>query len=332
MAVFILLSLLLVSILLLGRQFAPRAPREDAPWPLLAKALLSPREQEFHKLLVGLYPQHFVFAQVALSQLIDVRPGTANRLSIRNQFSQLVADFVLCGRDFSIALVIELDDPTHAAPDRQDADRRKTRAIEAAGMRLVRIPAGPLPQIAELRRMIQGSMGQPPQVAAAPTSTVARIKPAVGYALVGILVLCGCVTLYLRPPNSVSAPVPPARVIIPPAPVPSPPPTPATPSIPLRATPSDSSASSQQAEQKQLEAERASTAQQAHAALERRRQAAWAAYYQVPASCEHPPDWADQVECGNQYIRAKREFDKRWQSQLNPALSVAAANTATIQQ
>jgi Protein of unknown function (DUF2726) len=328
----IVLSLLLVSILWLARQFARRAPRADAPWPLVAKALLSPREQEFHKLLVGMYPQHLLFAQVALSQLIDVQPGTANRLSIRNQFSQLVADFVLCGPDFSIALIIELDDSTHAPPDRQDADKRKTRAIEAAGMRLVRIPAGALPQIPELRRMIQGSRGQRPQVAAAPTAKVGRIKPAAGYALIGILALCGCVMLYSRLPNSMSAPVPPARVIRPPAPVPSPPPAAAAPSIPLPAKPSDSSASSQQTEQKQLEAERASAAQQAHAALERRRQAAWAAYYQAPATCEHPPDWAEQVECGNQYIRAKREFDKRWQSQLNLALSVAGANTAIIQQ
>jgi len=42
----------------------------------------------------------------------------------------------------------------------------------------------------------------------------------------------------------------------------------------------------------------------------------WAAYYVAPASCEHPPAWKDQVDCGNQYIRAKREFEQQWQAHI----------------
>ena len=44
-------------------------------------------------------------------------------------------------------------------------------------------------------------------------------------------------------------------------------------------------------------------------------EAAWAAEWQVSSDCEHPVDWDAQVECGNRYIRARRQFESRW-SQL----------------
>jgi len=64
-----------------------------------------------------------------------------------------------------------------------------------------------------------------------------------------------------------------------------------------------------------LDASRALAAQEAADAMAKRKQAAWEAFYKAPATCEHPPAWQDQVECGNEYIRAKREFEKRWEAQ-----------------
>lgn len=49
----------------------------------------------------------------------------------------------------------------------------------------------------------------------------------------------------------------------------------------------------------------------------KRKEAAWNAYYSLPANCEHPPAWKDQVECGNQYIRAKKAFEVQWSTHLN---------------
>jgi hypothetical protein len=46
--------------------------------------------------------------------------------------------------------------------------------------------------------------------------------------------------------------------------------------------------------------------------LQRQKDHAWLAYYSAPSSCEHPVDWKAQVECGNQYMRAKKEFAKQW--------------------
>jgi len=66
---------------------------------------------------------------------------------------------------------------------------------------------------------------------------------------------------------------------------------------------------------RQEQTERALAAKQAAEALAKQEEAAWLAYYKAPASCEHPPAWADQVECGNQYMRAKKAFEQQWQAQ-----------------
>ena len=69
---------------------------ENSHWPVSARAPLTMREQFLYHHLSIMYPEHIILAQVALSQIIDVGPGTPNRQAIRGKFKQLVADFVLC--------------------------------------------------------------------------------------------------------------------------------------------------------------------------------------------------------------------------------------------
>ena len=307
MTLFLALFVLAAVALWVLRAFSPRSTRWDEPWPLMDRALLTAREQDLYRRLEELYPQHRVFAQVALSQLLDVRPGTGNRRAIRNHFSQLVADFVLCRPDFSVAAVIELDDSSHGAIDRQQADGRKTKAVESAGLRLVRIPAGPLPSNDELRELMEAADAVASAAVAVSnptTETAALLKPVLGVVLAALVVVGGWVA-YSR----IIASVPPrmtvpARIAVPPVVV--------RPTVPVAVTPPDAAAV-----QQRLDAARALAAQEAEDALEKRKQAAWAAFYQIPADCEHPAAWADQVECGNQYIRAKRAFEKVWQSRIN---------------
>jgi hypothetical protein len=45
---------------------------------------------------------------------------------------------------------------------------------------------------------------------------------------------------------------------------------------------------------------------------ERLKELAWSRFFVAPAACEKPPTWEFQVECGNRYMRAKREFDAKW--------------------
>ena len=62
-------------------------------WPVHSRVLLSKSEQQLHRRLLQAFPQHLIFSQVALSQLIGLNPGAA--WSTRNRYGQLVADFVI---------------------------------------------------------------------------------------------------------------------------------------------------------------------------------------------------------------------------------------------
>lgn len=64
---------------------------EQNPWPLAPKPILSEREQLLFRRLEAIFPNHRIFVQVALSQLIEVKSGTSDFRSIRNRYSQLVA-------------------------------------------------------------------------------------------------------------------------------------------------------------------------------------------------------------------------------------------------
>ena len=297
-------------------------------WSLRPRPLLTEREQQLYERLVAIFPHHVVLAQVALSQLVEFTPNAANRQSIQNQFFRLVSDFVLCKRDFTVVAVIELDDPTHERADRQSADARKTKALTSAGLRLVRIPAGPVPSHEELQRLIRdndilsdGSFmrSNPPARGLDPES--AAVRRSIVTLVVVAVVIAGGWMMYSQwltrsvprvlgaQPLALMSRLAPAT----PAPVrPGPAPAPPTPGA-IRPT------AAEQADAKRVAAQAVLAAQQAADALAKRKERAWAASYVAPASCEHPPTWKDQVVCGNQYMRAKKEFEQRWQAQQTAA-------------
>ena len=123
-------------------------------WPVAAQPLLSVPEQVLYRRLREAFPDHVVLAQVALSQLIVVRAGPQWQ-AVHNRINRLVADFVVCSPDFTTLLVIELDDRSHGRRDRQDADARKSEALAAAGLRLVRYSVKSMPDVATLRAELE---------------------------------------------------------------------------------------------------------------------------------------------------------------------------------
>jgi hypothetical protein len=73
-----------------------------------------------------------------------------------------------------------------------------------------------------------------------------------------------------------------------------------------------------EAQRAQLETQAAqlradSAAAQAEQQEAARKEAAWRAFFQPKKVCDNPPDFDTQVECGNAYMRAKRDFDARWE-------------------
>jgi hypothetical protein len=126
-------------------------PRSKATrWAVKARLPVSPVEQQLYRRLLDAFPQCIVLSQVAVSQLVIVLPGPGRQVTF-NKISRLVADFVLCAADFEVMHIIELDDSSHAAPHRKNADRNKSEALAAAGYSLVRFQASKLPTVTELR-------------------------------------------------------------------------------------------------------------------------------------------------------------------------------------
>jgi hypothetical protein len=144
-----IIVLIVAALLAIG--FKLIKPRTKATrWAVKARLPVSSVEQQLFRRLVDAFPECIVLCQVAISQLVTVVPGPGRQVAF-NKISRLVADFVLCTAEFSVVHIIELDDSSHAAAHRQNADRNKSEALAAAGFSLVRFQASKLPTVAELK-------------------------------------------------------------------------------------------------------------------------------------------------------------------------------------
>jgi Protein of unknown function (DUF2726) len=249
--------------------------------------------------------------------------------------------------------VIELDDRSHSRADRQAADARKTKALEDAGLRLVRIPAGALPSMEKIQALVDAerqvlvrsripefqrffpaksdlrlandwgrlrtdsSVVGPTDSGGAESRALKLITLKVA---LGVVVFIGGWFFYSQfvpfalqrgfqplagshvPASSAPAIAPltwaPARI--------SPPPLDAEPTA------------EQLAEKKRAQL-------QAATALQKQKDLAWAVFYSAPVLCEHPVDWNAQVECGNQYMRARKLFERRWMGEHASGQATGAA-------
>jgi Protein of unknown function (DUF2726) len=303
-------------------------PLPEEPWPVSARDLLSRREKKLYQTLVALYPDDRLLVQVALSQLISVDRNHPQSESIRARYKQLVADFVLCRSDLSVVAVIELDDRTHAWPKRKAADARKNKALADARIRLVRIPAGRLPSPDTLRALVDAGAvekGAREETLLSLVQTVdihdeasmhawrddsseesREVKRVVLRAVAVAVLLLGGWLIFsqvlpaaikqafqqLADPRVRAASISPKPVAI------------VSPRIPASTVVAGPTAAELAIQRQQ--------SFQATNALQKKKDQAWAAFYTAPASCEHPADWSAQVECGNQYMRAKKVFEQRW--------------------
>jgi hypothetical protein len=316
-------------------------PLPDAPWPVAERSLLSDREQSLYERLLSLYPHHKLFVQVALSQLIEVDRNHPESRSIRARYKQLVADFVLCRPDLSIVAVIELDDRSHENPKRQNADARKTKAVADAGIRLIRIPAGPLPSGNTLRALVEVARTVGPVVreetelrlaeivdtylvdtpmlgerreASAETRELKRIALKM---IVGASFLVGGWFIFSQlVPLAIQQAFQPLAVEHERTSSPAPRSTAET------AEPRPTAAAAERSAAEPPERRQV----QIHATvLQKPKDLAWAAFHAASAACEQPLDWNAQVECGNQYMRAKKRFETQWAVEHGSAVEIPAA-------
>ena len=138
-----------------------RSGREDLPY-VAAPALLTAAERTFYFALRQAVATDFqLFAKVRLGDIIQVERGVAGkrRLVALGRVASKHADFVLCdGRSFATTLVIELDDKSHARPNRQERDRFFDAALRVAGVPLLRVPVRRGYSPDELRQQIEDTL------------------------------------------------------------------------------------------------------------------------------------------------------------------------------
>ena len=125
----------------------------DSAIEVAARRPLSRLEQALYGRLVQALPDHIVLAQVAYSQLLAIRKGVDSR-ALRHRFDRLVADFVVCRKDFVVVAVIELDDRAHDSRQKQQLEQRKAVFLETAGLPLYRMNGADLPDPAAIAQLI----------------------------------------------------------------------------------------------------------------------------------------------------------------------------------
>ena len=134
-------------------------PDFSSKWPYKKrKTLLTVHEQPLYFALRDALPEHLIFAQVQLSQILSVEKGS-NFGTWYGRISRMSIDFVVCNKSTEIIALIELDDSSHNASDRQKADQKKDKACADAGLTIIRWKQ--IPDRNEIRKALGLSREQP---------------------------------------------------------------------------------------------------------------------------------------------------------------------------
>ena len=121
-----------------------RSPKASLPKVHVNKYFVTTAEADFFRVLCTVVGERgHVLAQVSLRQLVwfpgnnQSNPG---RQIWQNKVAAKSLDFVVCDpATLKPKLVVELDEPSHARPDRQARDEDVDRVLEAAGLPVVRV-------------------------------------------------------------------------------------------------------------------------------------------------------------------------------------------------
>ena len=132
------------------QEWKPRSRDVQESWPLASRRVFSEAEQVMYLRLVGALPECIVLAQVQLSRFLYVKKGFSFR-GWNNRIDRLSVDFLVCLKDSTVVAAIELDDPSHDDPARREADARKAKALESAGITLIRWSVDALPTNVDIR-------------------------------------------------------------------------------------------------------------------------------------------------------------------------------------
>ena len=147
----VVVTLIILAALLLALKRGAITFEDPARFPFRANRPLTDREQVLYWRLRRALPDLVVLSQVSLSRFLQVESGH-NQLAWLNRINRMTIDFLVCLPDSTIVAAIELDDASHESGDRIAADLKKAKAIESAGLTLLRYRE--IPSEEELRKAI----------------------------------------------------------------------------------------------------------------------------------------------------------------------------------
>jgi len=148
----LILALVVLAIVGLLQQMRVQPPR---PYQRRGSLLTKAELRFLRALEICLQEQWRIFAMVRLADLLLVSDQIPARQSWQNKINGKHIDFVLCDPDdLTVVLAIELDDPSHHRPDRQERDRFVDQAFLSADLPLLRVPVQSAYDIQALREWI----------------------------------------------------------------------------------------------------------------------------------------------------------------------------------
>lgn len=132
------------------------APGEPLPYVKREWLLDHASEKDFYAVLEKACGEVMgpcrVMVQVQLSRLIEVRAGSGEWQKWRNKIDRKSVDYVVCDAGtLRPRFAVELDGTSHDSARRKERDSFVERALEAAGVKLVRVRTGvSVDEVAEL--------------------------------------------------------------------------------------------------------------------------------------------------------------------------------------
>jgi very-short-patch-repair endonuclease len=146
MSNWIILLLLLIIVSLVVALFRKKAGKGPVDFPYQSKDILcSPAERSFLGALDKILGERYrIFAKVRLADILDVQRklSASARQRAFNRIAGKHIDFIVCNaNDLSVVGAIELDDKSHLKKGRRERDQFLDKALEAAGVPMLRVKA-----------------------------------------------------------------------------------------------------------------------------------------------------------------------------------------------
>ena len=137
---------ILVMVVLFTRNQRPK----EEHWPYAPKQLLTDPQRLLFRRLIEALPECYVFAQLPLAKVLDVRTGVPEQ-EWKSLISQKSLDFAICRQDSTIVAAVELSASSEDGGEHRGADETRDKALTDAGVKVLRWTASSLPDVAAIQ-------------------------------------------------------------------------------------------------------------------------------------------------------------------------------------